>query len=500
MNATDRIRILWIDDREEMDGYPEAHLPQEFDEWFEIVHHSPSKLPMSYRSAKEFMPCLQKFWFGKNRDILPAEIIATDYNLAKRAGLTVLDQTDEEIDRDLLGDDIAESAGSASTSAGSTRSVNFEGLLISLFYGTLTYRHPSAIVPMTRYLSEMPYEVETLHALVEPFLGVDFQYIGLEDRKWVSIAKEGVKHLRRRIEKLYEAGDIVVSPSDLMMLTESARHAVLTVRSPFATRRMPVQGLFVDVPEAERDKKIQDWAKSLLALVGCEDLTQAQELAAMVWGAYNNNQLIEDRKNLSLLYASRADGKDVDEAELERLNQLFGVEGKKCKANCVDITSGDYSDRVRRWAALLVILNLLKRLIQIKNCVEKHVSRATGMSINNPDGPVLTVDDLYLALFPAPRSPLIVPWHEGKYIDKSSGWVKALTRWKDRETGENLSLHVPDVLAGEGWLPKGPHGLRASERLILQGFALDDDELTESDWLSYSPSLRVLYGKREVGK
>ena len=260
MKDFDQIRILWIDDREEMDGYPEAQLPQGLDEWFQIVHHSASKEAMSYREANEFAPVLQRFWFGNNRDILPAEIIATDYNLSKRGGLVILDQTDKEVDRDLLEDNEQGSAEYTTMVTGSMRSVNFEGLLISLFYSTLTYNHPSAIVPMTRYLGDMPSEVKTLHTLVEPFMGVDFQRVGLEDRKWSGIVYEGVKHLRRRIENLYESGDIVISTDDLMSLAESPDYQTLTIHSPFAKRRWPVQGLFIDVPESKRYAQIQEWA------------------------------------------------------------------------------------------------------------------------------------------------------------------------------------------------------------------------------------------------
>ena len=508
MRAFDRIRVLWIDDREEMDGYPEGQItPPEFQRWFEIVHPASGEEALSFRSAKEFAPVIHGFWFADDSAVLPAEIIATDYNLSKRAGVAVIDQTHEEVDRDLDDlegdDDLRHAEMNISSSSSALRGVNFEGLLISLFYGTLTYKHPAAIVPMTRYLSEMPSEVETLHTLVEPFLGVDFQYIGLEDRRWASILKEGVKHLRRRISDLFESGDVTLSPSDLMALAEDASHGVLTIRSPHALRRLPIHGLFIDVPEEKRDGAINRWASDLMrmVMVDCEELKQAQELTSLVWGAYNNSELVEERKNLSLLASCKKAGKEIDETEYERLSVVFGVSNKKVKSSWVDITSGDYSDRVRRWAALLITRNMLKRLILIKKRIEAiaaHVHKARGLAADIPDGPVLSADDLFLALFPVPGAPLLVPWHEGKSIDKASGWVRSMMRWKYQDYVANnrgdLALSVRDLLAGKDWTPEGPYGLTCSERLVLRSFALEDPDLSETDWSSYNRSKLVLWG------
>lgn len=508
MSIYDKIRVLWIDDRDEMDGYPEGQItPSEYQEWFEIVHPGSRDEALSFRSATEFAPVVRRFWFADDISILPAEIIATDYNLSKRAGVAVVDQTDKEIDEDLndlAGDDESGNAQPRSDSSSASLSgVNFEGLLISLFYGTLSYKHPAAIVPMTRYLSKMPSEVETLHALVEPFLGVDFQFIGLEDRRWASILKEGVKHLRRRIGDLFESWDITLSPSDLMALAEDASHGVLTMRSPHAVRRLPVQGLFIDVPEEKRDGAIHKWARDLMrtVMVDCEELRQAQELAGVVWDAYNNNDLVEDRKNLSLLACRKEAGKEIDQAEYDRLCEAFGVANKKAKSGCVDIAStGDYSDRVRRWAVLFITLNLLKKLICIRKHLTEQIYRNTDRAADKMEGPVLTVDDILLALFPVPGSPLIYPWHSGSSTGNDSGWGKAMLRWKEngfvgRDRGD-LALIVRDLHAGEGWRAEGPYGLTNSERLVLRGFALEHKDLTEADWRGYPTAFHVLWGEQ----
>ena len=517
MSTFDKIRVLWIDDREEMDGYPEAEItPPEYKQWFEIVHPGSIDESLSFRSVKEFAPVFQEFWFKGDSSVLPAEIIATDYNLSKQSGVAVLDQTAKQIDKDLNDpeddDDPDHTESKPISSPSVLRGVNFEGLLISLFYATLLYKYPAAIVPMTRYLSEMPSEVDTLHRLVEPFLGVDFRYIGLEDRRWASILKEGIRHLRRRIGDLYRSGEINLSPSDLMSMVEDANHDVLTIRSPHTVycengvRRLPVQGLFIDTSEDNRNAAIHKWTRDLMSnvMVHCEELRQAQELARVVWEAYNNNDLVEDRKNLSLLASRKEAGHIIDEEKYNRLCETFQVTNKKVKSGYVDIVStGDYSNRVRRWATLLITKNLMKRHILIKERIDNHFYKKTGQATDNAQSPILSASDLFLALFPIPGSPLILPWHSGSGIDNSSTWVRSMMRWKQqKDVAKNrgdLALSINDLLAGANWKPEGPYGLTDSERLVLRGLAMDDHpELPEKDWRSYPKSSLVLWGNQDV--
>jgi hypothetical protein len=85
--------------------------------------------------------------------------------------------------------------------------------------------------------------------------------------------------------------------------------------------------------------------------------------------------------------------------------------------------------------------------------------------------------------------------------------MKHLLRWskdarytredKKTEYGD-LALSVIDLLAGSQWNEEdpchGPHGVTDSERLVLRGFALDDPDLSQSDWRSYSKSNLILWG------
>lgn len=515
----DKIRILWIDDCEGRDAgymYPEKTLPTgEFEQYFQIVRHPDIPGPSTMGTPQEFGTCFGPFWWGTgDTDILPPEIIAMDYNLRKWLDAKVVVTKKQSKMPSYLKSGVSKHSGvvDENSSSGENREwkAGFEGLVLGIFTSSLLHQHPIGIVPMTNYgdlLENIP-EVRALHLISKEILHIDYSKFGVsgEDRSWDKVLRKGVKALRVRIENLYEDGQIILSPSDLMALSEDANHGILTISSTHVERRLPVQGLFIDAPEEERDEAIRKWAKDLMStvMVDCEELKQAQELAGQVWDAYNNNKLVEERRNLSLLAARIDAGKEIDETEYERLSEIFGVHKKKCKSGCVDIFSGDYSARVRRWAALFVTCNMLKRLILIKKRIETHVQKTTGRAADIPDIPILNTDDLFLTLFPVPNAPLVFPWHKGENpAHNSATWTTEMLRWKDKiqytKKKGDLALSLSDLLAGECWNTEdpieGPHGLTDSERLVLQGFAFEESDLCKSDWKSYDKANKVLWGK-----
>ena len=489
MSVYDKIRVLWIDDREEMDGYPEGQIsPPEFKQWFKIVHPVSGDEALSFRSANEFVPVLHKFWFEDEDSILPAEIIATDYNLSKRAGVAVLDQTVEEVDRDLNDlegdDDLINFKIEDTFSSNFPRSVNFEGLLISLFYATLTYKHPSTIVPMTRYLSEMPTEVQTLHTLVEPFLGVDFQYIGIENRRWANILKEGVKHLRGRISTLSEEQEIVIAFNDMKAIINSdGSHPVLTVQSQFAIRKFPVEGLFIDFKETERAREIKKWAENLFEkVVSRTDFNIASQIVDELWSFYTAEEgtsewkQMYDRQLLSSLLREGRQDKTVEE-----LKQRCGVKGKTCQISN-EIRDKKQSDEIRRLVVVLMVFRLITHMIRVKNKIDE---------MELPIGyPKLLENDLWHALFPLPINPVILPECTPSYRDNN--WEKFLSR---------LNLSIPDVLRGKTCLADGTlKGLKPSERYLLRTLAICErdlvynNKLEKSVFYDYMPARLLLWG------
>ena len=509
----DKIRILWIDDKHS-GTLPEDKLPERFRDFFEIVDPRDPRpeghnADYHFASAKDFQPHLISFWQG-NTKLLPCEILATDYDLTKAdKGIDLystkgMDFKVPRADSSPTGSDsVYESLVDHSRQ---DSPVNFEGLIISTIFSCLTHTHPSSLVSMTSLESKMPLSVQALREMAEPFVGVNFeQNLGALDKSWENVIKVGVAHLRKRINNLYQKHLIVLYPSDLMALVENADHSELTLRSPHALRKLPVQGLFIDIPKERRNDAIHIWAKNLMRtiMVDCNELRQAQELEREVWGAYRNKDLVKDRKNLSMMTCQKKAGKNINEEEYTKLCEIFGVINNKAKStSCVDIIStGNYSDRIRRWASLFITLDMLKKLIRIR----KHVDalRISDYAAVNYTCPVLTTDDLFLALFPASKGAIVLPWHTGKELKNTAEtWPTSMLDWKsegvkcERRKGD-LALSVHDLLDGKGWEPEGPYGITDSERLVLRGFALEDEDFTETDWRTCGRAELVLWGNQQ---
>ena len=531
MDDVPKIRIIWIDDRERPAGKPEKTLDPDLAAWFDVVHPSSSdEAVMSYESATAFMQEFGRFWYqAKDAPSLlfPAEIVVTDYNLDKSSAADEAKQ-EPSVPLSSRSPDIVQATMPLPNMESQIRDVNFDGLLIGTFYASLTANHPSAIVSITNYMGRMPSEVKTLHSLATPLLGVDFEHnLPSAERSWRNIVKEGVFHLRRRIGELYESGDIVLSPSDLMALSETGEHCALNMQSSLASRTLPVQGLFIDFPESERPHEARTWARELMCsvMLDCADMKQAQELESRIWDAYNDDGLFEDRKRLSLLAEAKSAGREYDEAELARLcaSDQFNVRNFKietnghaageCSDGYVDITTGNYSGRVCRWAALFVTLRLLKRLALIRKKVKELTEQNSSAETTSPEGPILTLteSDILLALFPIPGAPLTVTWHIGgdspqdtkKRNNALGTWRRALKRFKqDHDIKKNvgdLALSADDLLMGRGWMTEGPHGILRSERTVLRGLALEDNEMgstveERSDaWRGISAARRILW-------
>jgi len=501
---TDKIRILWIDD----DRSSAGSFPEELCQFFEVVHFAKGGVE-PFRNADEFAPVLRKFWYQQDRSVLPVEIILMDYNLSQgeavQEGFSSQDASGlaySDDDKEALRSEEKHPAGVNISDA-----CHFQGLLIGLFYASLTYEHPCGLVPMTYYGKFMPEEVPTMHKLVEPFLGVDFRDFEItpEERKWRPLIDQGVRQLRGKIAEHYWGGVIDISPRDLMGLIDDPNHEAVTVRSRFCTRRLPTQGLFVDVPQYDRAREITRWASTVFEEIVSRDVfVEAEQLADRVWHAYENDELIVRRWKLSELSAKKtllkAKLDEDEEGELEALHGFFGVDntgkGKNlsCLDKCVDIRIGDCNGPVRRWASLLIILRLLHRAVLANRDIAQ--------------GPIVTEEDVYLSLFSVPTNPIVNPWHKnvkgGKPDFDSMAWAKHLHGWTDssyqtptKKGWGNLGLDIGHVLKGYNWGQTGLNeytfGLREAERQILRGLAIDMIE-DQAEWQDYGPANKVLWG------
>ena len=506
MNQEDiRIRILWIDDCEGQDAgymYPEKALPEEFAKVFQIVKHREIPGPSTIRTPADFPICFDGFWSQGDTDLFPADIVAMDYNLKKWVDTSI--DTEEAEDGDGWADEPAERDDRIArvvekpSSHSNGFEAGFEGLVIGIFSSSLLSDHPIGIVPMTNYgdLLEGIAEVRAMHSISTPILNIDYSQFGVsgEDRSWKNVLTKGVQALRQRIESLWERGTIAISMKDLMSLCEdddATLEKSVTIHSKYCDRSLPVAGLFVDYPESERKDAAELWARRLLEEKkgNFDEFQAAAELAGMVWDAYNS-EYVEHRRRLSELHAKKTDG-----AEREKLDGLFGVvSGAKARCTnvdiCCDIFSGDYSDRVRRWATVLVVVYFLEQMVRVKKNSKNR-------------SPIFDPDDVYLAIFPVPFAPLVLDWHKNKRIDKSSNWVKRLLALGEAVPNEgntkelngvcDQAIRLENVLMGERHdVASSIFGLTSAERHIVRSVAVD--LLPRADWDEYIPARRVFYG------
>lgn len=301
---------------------------------------------------------------------------------------------------------------------------------------------------------------------------------GEKHEGWQSLLSAGMPRLRARICRLATAGIVQVSLDDLLALAEDSTHPVLTISSRYGQRRYPVAGLFID-GQVDPSR----WAEELLrdawwrASDGQSDQSFEQGLASLrtgidvcrkLWSAYDDEQMSEHfarRLRLSeLCHTANSDSDALDDAmrdELQELMAEFGVsapndERTGCTKGTWDIREcGTDDPAALRWAVLFCILRLLHlryRAVQEANLSDsslKDGNKRFGFTIEKP----VDVDDVYLLLFPIPKTPLVLPYHN-RDPKKKGVWQSEMVRMK---------VKLKDLLKGQG--------LRPGERRLLRWYA-----------------------------
>jgi len=497
MTATDfsKIRILWIQDTTDIPG---RDLPDHLQRYFDVMTKSSDNRIWPVVSMEAFKRPLECFWFEQNTDILPVEIMAVDYDLSK-ASATWLAHQNELRQKGLLLESEPTAMIHDAESVPENELRDFDGLLLGIFYSTLVHRHPVGFVPTTYRLNEMAASVPSFHRLSERILGINFSWAGTH-RSWENIVEAGAQSLRQRMKTLCKQHYCVFDMNDLQALIKDPSHETLGFYSPYAIRRIPVRGLFIDKhDEEERRICIREWSISMIEqLSSYQELQEAEQFAEDLWHFYDNDELVNKREELSRLL-SEGDAKSIPRDLQKIFAPIIDTKKPRCQKGCFDIRTGSYRDSVRRLTVLVIILRLLKRCILARKAVQQMVppeARANSTMLA-PDRPILNNEDVYLALFPVPDSPLVLPWHAIKRIDASHGWASSLMDWSAGEGSHrrkgDLALKIQDVLDGKDWNPDdGCYGLMPGERHILRCKAFSDSELSANDWKSYTISMNIL--------
>jgi hypothetical protein len=468
----------------------------------------------------------------------------------------------------LLGDLDAAGAGAFISQPNTRFSIGddnfgcFAGALILLSFAD----HPCAAVPVTKKSPDKIMQSEA--SVLEWLLDGDFSGAFNDKPKafgWSEVVPPGVMRLREKFKQLSACNIIRPSITDLLDLEAKKNPAVLRFTSRYGRRALPVAGLFIDIPEAAREAAVggaaaaegwhggglltraeyaAEWARDILTAIfrrgfdlqsdvpsGLEDLRSGLELKERLWAAYLSPQS-ERRYRLSEL-AARAAPKtgasrpgrnaaraaarpqalsEAEEAELESLRAEFKVSNSSIseeyqKQKCVDFRDfkQSYNDRARRWAVLLLIIQLeqLRRVAHAEwstRCADAGIPQAFADKAGTER---LTPNDVYLALFPIPAYKVVTPLHDdpseyGANLRRLGGDPnRPASLHNDSENWGNLALKIDHVIGKQPkpWREEAgtdpstwSYGLLPGEAFILQCYA-DDLDVRDLYWLKSALAL-----------
>jgi hypothetical protein len=506
----DKIRVLLTIDTDEEPG---RVLPSGYDRYFEfcIADHNGQGLPL--KCLADLAKPLREFWWRRDVARLPAEIVAADYDLSRRSASSVLDGRPQRnptyAERKQMGNDSGVSIGH------NVGDVDFDGLLLGLFYATLTIDHPCGFVPMSYQMDRMPVTVTELQELTKPYLGIDFAFNG-ETRTWENILKAGVHALRLRIESLFISRNIIVSFADIIAAQRQPANASLKIYSKHATRDLSLRGLFIDCDDATWEGKAQTWLEELAYEIAAPDDTEVLNSAAQHdpfehiaegwtiakdhWKRINGEQpLMLARRRLSELYAQLVATGSLDttrQTEIDVYLSEFQVSARvrdkapvtytemvaslakpvppgykiTAKSKVLDIQTGDHDGLAFRWAALFLLAKLIAHVMRVQVKFDSDGIRRPESAFTH-----FNERDWLYALVPCPDEPILLPAHD---TDKNNTFdslhrrfmrLNTARRARTDDTNGNCALSLRQVFEGSG-----DYGLRPLERRLIEAAVIDE--------------------------
>lgn len=477
MHEWDPIGVLWSED------LPGASLPStdlgQYSPYFRIISRCGDNL--SVRTIGEYYELLETYRTnGTAPGSLPAEIAALDYDLSKfKPGSDRPGRHSKALDPS--GRPPADAASSVAESGARSQydidedvkhpnPDDFDGCIIGGLYASEFHMHPCGIV-VTTYQKESERHrcAKRIEEYLHRFYGIETTFVG--DRSWRNIVEAGVKALRSRIEVLQKEGTVRIAPGDLIELATTNVGNVLTIASPYATRRLPARGIFMDASDSKWRDAARSWALSLLKTKShvegdrnCDqwltDLGSGMEAATKLWDAWldedNDEELTAKRRQLSELELA-----GCASATLQGLRNDFGVQNGECTQHVVDLRR--FPGSSQRWAALCATFMFLQccqigyRRLRAKCDLEGwHCGRGF-----EPDH-----KEIYGVLFPRPYKPLKLP------ADPSATWSRML---------KNLGVVPSDLLAGGSLTP--------IERGILHDYCVATLRYPDHEWDEFTKKL-----------
>lgn len=569
-DARDRIRILLLEDRPGLliaPGRPCPSLAAAHPgfEWFDIRWLATAGEAREFRDLSRRLGQADPVALGREGWV--PEVLVVDYSLKDdpeervennrvaarldpaRADLRSVSPLPSLVEAAARKGIVVDGAGTefdGASHCGGPVTKDLSGCFVGGLIGALFSDHPCAILAST--VRETEQVKDTYADLLEWVLKDETAgQLCHEERKcknWDEVFAKALPQLQERIVELARSNVITLSLGDLLSLSVDGNHAALGARSRYGWRRWPVQAMFLDVPVVDRPERARAWGEKLiqgmladvdsqghecLAVSTMLDLVRGLELVTELWGAYCSTWC-DRRFKVSLLAQGIRDGQRPA-SDLSNEEQLlladFGLDsqrdvcvfGPACGApwTTIERPGREYADVQKRWAALLMVIKLLRARWRIEEAARETLVRE-GIDDYGPVFEPVGLHDVFLALYPIAETPQPLPWHQPKGAPTSS-WP-GLKRLHSGRNGPkaraadpgDLWLDIQDVLDGGDWHEgmrderRDPDqreiwkGVLASERRVLRWFAEDEFRDCESEAWRNDPTIqRVLFGRHARG-
>jgi len=547
--ASDRIRVLLIDDDpvalqmpRDSDGLVVPWIsgpPKELEDHFELLWLATAEEAREFRDLSSAISVLSPTALNE-AGCLP-DILSVDYRLSLNPVPVAKRRSDGlELPRSVVDQlsplprlrRLAESLGIHLPDLDPVEATSREDDNMGCFAGGLIYSllaaHPCGIVAQTRHgnlghrgISDKTEgsEARYFETLLQFETGGALRARFVQWPSWSKLIPDAVLNLRRRIGTLHRAGLVTLSPDDLVSIADGGDADSLSMDSRYGHRDLPIQGLFIDVNPEDRKRAAAQWASRALDdlvsnLIGetpasgggeahralRDAISSGLELSDRLWRCYESERLTK-RYLLSLLRAREQEktlGNSL-KSRLEDLAQEFGVDLAQRRPSCrdgawCDIRVGSYAPYARRLAALFTIARLEAQRSITAATVAHHGLRA------------VSTNDVYLALFPAPKDPVVAPhWHDSRK-DFTQSWARILQRMnddtldppslRDDSNWGNLALRIDDILRGLPWSEDPREPWSCSLNLDLEDGARPADAIHA---LRNLPGIvRVLYNPSDL--
>ena len=533
----DKIRVLLIDDEplgltraKHVDGQtfyppalgPEAGRPQgipEIEELFELRWLATVEESREFRDLSSLVAVKQPQLLGEDGWV--PEILCFDYQMTRGEGpvaknfpeplasqISPLQDLRELAERQGIRRPVVTDPPQELRGGKDSFGCYCGGLIYTLFED-----YPCAPVALTRHSNVT---AGTDAAFFEWFLELDggdaFKSKSKPILSWTALLEEGVERLRGRIVDLIRRNLIDIDLKVLMALATGEEAEGLLIHSRFGSRHLPIRGIFCDIAEPLRLEMASHWAQRCLETLfagvrdpmsktvgrsepsnkAVDEFREAEDFCSDLWEEYLSDRTTRRYRLSELVHRfKQKEMQEGDEAELEELSQEFGVDlsklGGRQDPSCSRFhelrSRRGASQRMLRWTALLMAIRLELWAASCREAWRRHhLERGVDGVFDLAITPI-RANDIYLALFPVPKNPLVTGFHDGKSI--TSSWSRFL-KPKGVNAETSLALDLKELLDGAIWTGSdldvgcAPCGLLPGEAQVLRWFAQSESRFRDA--------------------